>query len=211
MERNLFKQKGLMMSECVMMHMAPRLGRMTAHEIIYKGAMEALRKKIPFKDVLMNTPAVKEEFTEEEIDHMLNPHSYIGLAPEFVDRVLCQVFQNNFLSSGCGICSRISIQRYLYASTFNQAVAGGNSCPRLFTHMVISGTGRPKTWKLGICLPSLLQLLSVFFALPLPSGAIMFHFFGGLYFYKYADFQSGFIRVCLRHSMDDFCRLCSVF
>lgn len=90
MERNLFKQKGLMMSECVMMHMAPRLGRMTAHEIIYKGAMEAYEKEIPFKDVLMNTPAVKEEFTEEEIDHMLNPHSYIGLAPEFVDRVLAK-------------------------------------------------------------------------------------------------------------------------
>ncbi len=49
MERNLFKQKGLMMSECVMMHMAPRLGRMTAHEIIYKGAMEAYEKEIPFK------------------------------------------------------------------------------------------------------------------------------------------------------------------
>ena len=90
MERNLFKQKGLMMSECVMMHMAPRLGRMTAHEIVYQGAMEAYEKEIPFKEVLMRTPAVKEEFTEQELDHMLNPHSYIGLAPEFVDRVLAK-------------------------------------------------------------------------------------------------------------------------
>ncbi len=88
MERNLFAQKGLMMSECVMMHLAPRLGRMTAHEIVYKGCMEAYEKEIPFKDVLMKTPAVVEAFTEDEVDHMLDPHTYIGLAPQFVDRVM---------------------------------------------------------------------------------------------------------------------------
>lgn len=88
MERNLFAQKGLMMSECVMMHLAPRLGRMTAHEIVYKGCMEAYEKEIPFKYVLMKTPAVVEAFTEDEVDHMLDPHTYIGLAPQFVDRVM---------------------------------------------------------------------------------------------------------------------------
>lgn len=87
MERNLFVQKGLMMSECVMMHLAAKLGRMTAHNIVYKSCMEAYEKEIPLKDVLMRTPAVADAFTEDEIDHMLNPHTYIGLAPEFVDRV----------------------------------------------------------------------------------------------------------------------------
>lgn len=90
MERNLFLQKGLMMSECVMMHLAPKLGRMTAHEIVYKGAMETYEKEIPFKEVLMRTPQVKAAFTEAEIDKMLDPHSYIGLAPIFVDRVLAK-------------------------------------------------------------------------------------------------------------------------
>ena len=88
MERNLFIQKGLMMSECVMMHLAPRLGRMTAHEIVYKSCMEAYEKKIPLKEVLMKTPVVTEAFTEKEIDHMLDPHNYVGLAPAFVDRVM---------------------------------------------------------------------------------------------------------------------------
>lgn len=90
MERNLFAQKGLMMSECVMMHLAAKLGRLTAHEIVYKSCMEAYEKDIPLKDVLMRTPAVEEAFTEDEIDHMLNPHTYIGLAPEFVDRVVAK-------------------------------------------------------------------------------------------------------------------------
>ena len=87
MERNLFAQKGLMMSECVMMHLAPRLGRMTAHEVVYKSCMEAYEKEIPLKDVLMKTKEVVEAFKEEEVDAMLNPKAYVGLAPVFADRV----------------------------------------------------------------------------------------------------------------------------
>ncbi|HBC69131.1 MAG: adenylosuccinate lyase [Duodenibacillus sp.] len=90
MERNLNAQKGLMMSECVMMHLAAKLGRLTAHEIVYKGCMEAYEKEIPLKEVLMRTPAVQEAFTEAEVDKMLDPHSYVGLAPEFVDRVVAK-------------------------------------------------------------------------------------------------------------------------
>lgn len=90
MERNLFAQKGLMMSECVMMHLAAKLGRMTAHGIVYKSYMEAYEKEIPLKDVLMKTPEVVEAFTEDEVDHMLDPYTYVGLAPEFVDRVVAK-------------------------------------------------------------------------------------------------------------------------
>ena len=94
MERNLFAQKGLMMSECVMMHLAEKLGRMTAHEIVYKACMEAYEKEIPLKDVLMNTKEVTDAFTEQEVDNMLNPHNYVGLAPVFVDRVLEKYSKN---------------------------------------------------------------------------------------------------------------------
>ena len=90
MKKNLFKQKGLMMSECVMMHLASRLGRMTSHEIVYKACMEAYEKEIPLKDVLMKTKAVTDAFTEDEIDHMLDPLSYVGLAPVFADRVIAR-------------------------------------------------------------------------------------------------------------------------
>lgn len=90
MARNLEAQKGLMMSECVMMHLARKLGRMTAHSVVYKSCMEAYEKEIPLKDVLMRTPEVTEAFTEDEIDHMLYPRTYVGLAPQFVDRVLAK-------------------------------------------------------------------------------------------------------------------------
>ena len=38
----------------------------------------------------MKTPEVVEAFTEDEVDHMLDPHTYVGLAPEFVDRVVAK-------------------------------------------------------------------------------------------------------------------------
>ena len=91
MERNLNAQKGLMMSECVMMHLARKLGRLTAHEIVYKSCMKAYEQEVPLKQILMQTPEVTQAFTEEEVDLMLNPHSYIGLAPEFVDRVVAKL------------------------------------------------------------------------------------------------------------------------
>ena len=89
-EKPLFAQKGLMMSECVMMHLARKLGRLTAHEIVYKSCMKAYEQEVPLKQILMQTPEVTQAFTEEEVDLMLNPHSYIGLAPEFVDRVVAK-------------------------------------------------------------------------------------------------------------------------
>ena len=94
MERNLFTQKGLMMSECVMMHLAEKFGRMTAHGIVYEACMEAYEKEIPLKDVLMNTKEVTDAFSEQEVDNMLDPHNYVGLAPVFVDRVVNKYSKN---------------------------------------------------------------------------------------------------------------------
>ena len=88
MEQNLYKLRGLMMSECIMMHLAPRLGRMTAHSIVYRTCMKAYEEEAQMKDALMAEPEVTEAFTEDEIDYMLNPHNYIGLAIQFADRVL---------------------------------------------------------------------------------------------------------------------------
>lgn len=88
MEQNLYKLRGLMMSECVMMHLAPRLGRMTAHDIVYRTCMKAYEDEIDMRDGLKAEPKVREAFSDEEIEMMLDPHNYIGLAPKFVDRVL---------------------------------------------------------------------------------------------------------------------------
>ena len=88
MERNLNAQKGLMMSECVMMHLAAKLGRYTAHDIVHEGCMKAYEQEVPLKDILLTMPEVRQNFSAEEIDRMLDAHSYLGRAADFVDRVM---------------------------------------------------------------------------------------------------------------------------
>ena len=90
MERNLFTQQGLLMSEAVMMGLSDALGRQEAHEIVYRICMEVFEQQTPLKDALMKDPEVSQRLTEQEIDRMLSPHEYIGHATTFVDRVLAQ-------------------------------------------------------------------------------------------------------------------------
>ena len=88
MEQNLNKLNGLMLSESVMINLATRLGRMESHEIVYQSCMEAFEKNISMIDIMMANPAVTKHFSEQEIRDMLDPAKYVGLAPQFVDRVL---------------------------------------------------------------------------------------------------------------------------
>lgn len=90
MEQNLSRLRGIMMSECVMMHLAPKLGRMTAHDIVYETCMKAYEEEDTMEHALKAEPRVREAFTDEEIASMLDPHNYIGYAPDFVDRVLAK-------------------------------------------------------------------------------------------------------------------------
>ena len=88
MRRNLDITGGLMLSEAVMMQLAPVLGRQEAHEIVYQAAQQAAIDGRPMKDALMAVEAVTNKMSEAEIDAVLDPAAYTGLCAQFVDRVL---------------------------------------------------------------------------------------------------------------------------
>jgi 3-carboxy-cis,cis-muconate cycloisomerase len=88
MRRNLDVTGGLMLSEAVMMQLAPVLGRQEAHEVVYHAAQQAAVDGRTMKDALMAVPEVAEKLTEAEIDAILDPAAYTGLCAAFVDRVL---------------------------------------------------------------------------------------------------------------------------
>lgn len=94
MERNLFTQQGLLMSESVMMGLSEALGRQEAHEILYQICMDVFEKQTPLKDALMQNEEITQRLSESEIDQMLAPHAYIGHATTFVDKVLAQSLEN---------------------------------------------------------------------------------------------------------------------
>ncbi|WP_085247040.1 adenylosuccinate lyase [Gilliamella mensalis] len=85
---NLSLQNGLLLSEKVMFEIGKRLGKQTAHQLVYQSAMKAFEQNRPFKDILLEDPSLNKEFTESELDTWLDPINYLGSAPEKVAQVI---------------------------------------------------------------------------------------------------------------------------
>jgi 3-carboxy-cis,cis-muconate cycloisomerase len=91
MRQNLDLSRGLINSEAVMMALAPSVGRERAHDLVYAASMRAVDSGRPLRDELLNEPAIAAHLSPEQIDDLLRPESYLGLAPQFVDRALAAV------------------------------------------------------------------------------------------------------------------------
>ncbi len=88
MARNLELDGGQLLAEAVMMRLAPHVGRTRAHDLVYDACMEAHAGRLPLRDRLLASPQIRQHLDEAEIDTALQPAAYLGLAEEFVDRVL---------------------------------------------------------------------------------------------------------------------------
>ncbi len=88
MLKNLDLTGGLMLSEAVMMQLAPVFGRQESHEIVYRAAQAAAVDGRTMKEALLAVPEVADKLSEAEIDAVLDPAAYTGLCAAFVDRVL---------------------------------------------------------------------------------------------------------------------------
>jgi adenylosuccinate lyase len=82
MRKNLGALKGLMMSEGLMIKLGHEVGKQTAYDIVYEDSMKTIEKGIDFKQVLMDDPRVMEHLSESDIDRILDPKGYVGLAPK---------------------------------------------------------------------------------------------------------------------------------
>lgn len=87
MERNLYIQRGLLMSEPVMFGLSEALGKQEAHEVVYEVCMEVFERGGDFKRALLEHPRTAGRLDEATIDRLIDPHRYTGLAGAFVDRV----------------------------------------------------------------------------------------------------------------------------
>lgn len=94
---NLTLQNGLLLSEKVMFEIGKRLGKQTAHRLVYQSAMQAFEQNKTFKAVLLADPILNKEFTEDELDSWLEPVNYVGLAPEKVEQVIQYADQSGVL------------------------------------------------------------------------------------------------------------------
>jgi adenylosuccinate lyase len=77
-----------MMSEWVMMKLAEKLGKQTAHDLLHANAMRAFEEKISFAQILKEDNRVKKVLSEQEIDDLMDPSTYVGLAPKYVEKLI---------------------------------------------------------------------------------------------------------------------------
>ncbi len=79
---------GLVMSESVAAALAPALGRRDAQDLVEKAARRSVDSGRPFRDVLLEVPAVADSLGVDGLDAALDPGAYLGVTAELIDRTL---------------------------------------------------------------------------------------------------------------------------
>jgi adenylosuccinate lyase len=98
MRSNLDLLGGFLLSERVMFVLSDKVGKQTAHELVYEASMHGLAHGITFEKSLMANQRVREALSEQELRAALDPTTYVGVAPQIVDNVLAQVKAGGWLS-----------------------------------------------------------------------------------------------------------------
>jgi 3-carboxy-cis,cis-muconate cycloisomerase len=88
MRANLNVTHGLIVSEAVMMGLAPVIGRGEAHHVVKHACDVALSDKISLADALERDGAVSTRLDRAAIEKMIDPANYLGSSQGFIDRVV---------------------------------------------------------------------------------------------------------------------------
>jgi adenylosuccinate lyase len=91
--QNVNKASSLIATEALMFRLAEKMGKHTAHQLLYEIAMEARstsRRSTdrPFIDLLAAHPDIKSIFTRDDLQKAIDPGQHIGLAGQLTDRVV---------------------------------------------------------------------------------------------------------------------------
>ncbi|HWR10046.1 adenylosuccinate lyase [Sporomusa sp.] len=93
MEQNLDILQGLLLSEAAMLHLGEKLGKQTAHKVVYEISMNSFRDNASFKQYLLEDSRVNSYVTAAELDQILNPHNYTGFSRQLTERVVANIKQ----------------------------------------------------------------------------------------------------------------------
>ena len=88
MRSNLDMTGGLIVSEAVMMGLAPYLGHEHAHELVYRVCREVSETGRPMIDLLIEEPEISRSLDKAALTKLVDPTNYLGLSGVMVDRVL---------------------------------------------------------------------------------------------------------------------------
>ena len=87
MRRNLAKTDGMLLSQRLVFALADSIGRGQAEEKVREAALLAQNDGVAFRRALLTDEVIYEHLAEQ-IDELLNPETYLGLAVRQVDRTV---------------------------------------------------------------------------------------------------------------------------
>ncbi|MCD5971626.1 3-carboxy-cis,cis-muconate cycloisomerase [Pseudomonas quasicaspiana] len=85
---NLDSTQGLVLAEAVSIALAQHIGRDAAHHLIEQSCRQAVQQGLHLREVLGADPQVSAELSAAELDHLLDPANYLGLAQQWVERAV---------------------------------------------------------------------------------------------------------------------------
>jgi 3-carboxy-cis,cis-muconate cycloisomerase len=88
MRENLDLTKGLIVSEAVMMGLAPHIGRQRAHDLVYDICCKVVETGRPLIDLLAQNEEISRHLDRPALEGLVAPANYLGLSGEMVDRVV---------------------------------------------------------------------------------------------------------------------------
>ena len=91
MRRNLEAADGLIFAEAVTMVLASHLGKSAARALLETASREARNSGKHLREVLGQDRTVSEHLSAAELDRLFKPENYLGMAEQFVDRVIAGV------------------------------------------------------------------------------------------------------------------------
>jgi len=88
MRQNLELTHGLIFAEAVAMALAEKMPRSEAHELLHLACKRAQSERRDLRSILAQDAIVKANLSDAEMDRLFTPANYLGVADQFIDRVL---------------------------------------------------------------------------------------------------------------------------
>ena len=91
MAANVVRGGGYLFSERVMAALADKVGKQSAHLLVYEASMAGVDAGRSFRAALEAVPAIPDVLSAADLDELLDPAAAVGQAPEIVDEILASL------------------------------------------------------------------------------------------------------------------------
>jgi 3-carboxy-cis,cis-muconate cycloisomerase len=87
MRANLDLTEGQIMAEAVMMNLGRAIGHEQAHHLVHQAVRRCIQEGRTLAEVLADHPELSQHLTRQELDAIMDPFSYLGIAGESAEAV----------------------------------------------------------------------------------------------------------------------------